>query len=277
MSIVWPYDARNGQGRALPYILDERTQASSRIYIYTPTYRYGHTTSHCKTRTMMAVVTKHILYTIQSISFSFKLSLLFDSLSLSIVIFGLNRNWIIVLQPYIFERQKMDCIVHKIKFQKLLNALHSIRIIIIIICHTTYIVSRNGSDDTGDLTGILVCLYYINNVSVVVLAQVVHDNYNLKSKQCFKRNYYLYCSFFYIFYSQEELDEVFNQLSQKPEQPGKLTTNWPPNRNDANYDTYPENRDYTVDNFGGQFDDVILELQLPERIVCQTCAEGIGQ
>lgn len=67
---------------------------------------------------------------------------------------------------------------------------------------------------------------------------------------------------------------MFNRLSQKPEQPGKLTANWPPN--DAK-DTRPENGDYSVDNFDGRFDDVILELQFPERIVCQTCTEGTGQ
>ncbi|XP_025198097.1 rho GTPase-activating protein 7 isoform X2 [Melanaphis sacchari] len=78
----------------------------------------------------------------------------------------------------------------------------------------------------------------------------------------------------------EELDEVFNQLSKKSaESPGKLETNWPPNSscNDANKDNRysTENGDYLTNNLGGRFDDVILELQLPERIVCQACAEGI--
>ncbi|CAI6367356.1 unnamed protein product [Macrosiphum euphorbiae] len=80
----------------------------------------------------------------------------------------------------------------------------------------------------------------------------------------------------------EELDEVFNQLSKKSaEPPGKLEKNWPPNRssNEANKDDRcsAENGDYLTDDFGGRFDDVILELQLPERIVCQACAEGIDE
>jgi len=71
-------------------------------------------------------------------------------------------------------------------------------------------------------------------------------------------------------------------LSKKSaEQPRKLATNWPPkgSSNEANKDDRccAENGDYLTDDFGGRFDDVILELQLPERIVCQACAEGIGQ
>jgi len=65
-------------------------------------------------------------------------------------------------------------------------------------------------------------------------------------------------------------------LSKKSEQPGKLTANWPPIRNNDK-DPCTDNRDYLVDNFDAQFDDVILELQLPEQIVCQACAEETGQ
>lgn len=49
-------------------------------------------------------------------------------------------------------------------------------------------------------------------------------------------------------------------------------SNWPPNRNNAN-ESRSANRNYLADNFGGQFDDVILEFELPEQIVCQACAE----
>lgn len=49
-------------------------------------------------------------------------------------------------------------------------------------------------------------------------------------------------------------------------------SNWPPNGNNAN-ESRSANRNYLADNFGSQFDDVILEFQLPEQIVCQACAE----
>lgn len=83
---------------------------------------------------------------------------------------------------------------------------------------------------------------------------------------------FTYC----VLFPQEELDEVFNQLRQKPDEPGKLATNWPPPRNRDDVDDHrgPENGGYSADHhFGGRFDDVVLELQLPERIVCRTCAE----
>lgn len=81
---------------------------------------------------------------------------------------------------------------------------------------------------------------------------------------------------------QEELDEVFNQLSENQktaEQPGRLTPSWPPknHRNDVGDPYTARNGHYLANGFGSRFDDVILELQVPEQIVCKACHEITGQ
>lgn len=75
---------------------------------------------------------------------------------------------------------------------------------------------------------------------------------------------------------------MFDQLRRKPDEPGKLAADWPPpSRDDVDDDTRggPENDGCPADHYGGggRFDDVVLELQLPGRIVCRTCAEATGQ
>ncbi|XP_050523367.1 rho GTPase-activating protein 7 [Daktulosphaira vitifoliae] len=69
----------------------------------------------------------------------------------------------------------------------------------------------------------------------------------------------------------EELDEVFNQWSKKPaDKPGKLVANWPPIQADVKSYCSPR---YLANDFKSLYDDVILELQIPEQIVCQACSE----
>ncbi|VVC30720.1 Hypothetical protein CINCED_3A013748 [Cinara cedri] len=81
----------------------------------------------------------------------------------------------------------------------------------------------------------------------------------------------------------EELDEVFNQLSEKSERPGPIAKDWPPSspRGDDNAVDYSGGRaddnNYSAEDFDGRHrlycDDVIFELKLPERIICKACSE----
>jgi len=69
---------------------------------------------------------------------------------------------------------------------------------------------------------------------------------------------------------------VFDQLRRTSDGPGgRLAANWPPPSRRG--DVVPANGGYSADRHGDGYEDVVLELQLPERIVCRTCAEATGQ
>lgn len=139
-------------------------------------------------------------------------------------------------------------------------------------------MSRNRSDDIRDSTGVLERRRVADTRRVPIpYRRQQHATRGRGRASTADECSTSVASTVVCFCSQEELDEVFNRWSKKPEQPGKLAANWPPDRNSAAPDAgRAGNGGYLVDDFGNRFDDVILEFQLPERIVCQACTKATG-
>lgn len=148
--------------------------------------------------------------------------------------------------------------------------------------HGMYIIpSRNRLDGARDSIGALVPGFGVIN------ARVISQRLSRCARQRpFDRNLYVrapirkqnHLLLTHVAHPQEELDEVFNRLSENQnvaERPAGLAPSWPPS--DHVGGPYAKNGDYPPNGFGARFDDVILELQLPERIVCKACNETTGQ